>query len=220
MEMHSNKIIQQKIDSVNSLPEGYSPNLNNKWEILAAGLAPKKKPFFLYFNKISAVAAILLLIGGVSLFFIKTIKRNDAAKPVVSITKPVKKGILVSKTIETECPKLVANSYRNATTFYRLVRTPTEDKKAIEIIQNESIKKDSFILLEKPTIILAEATPKKTKRFTEIDFNEPIIQEKIIPTNMAFNQRFSFKIGASMQSNAGNANSFQANNFGLTKQFN
>ncbi|MFZ4799084.1 MAG: hypothetical protein ACOYMA_16400 [Bacteroidia bacterium] len=213
METHSDKLIQQKIDSVNSLPEGYSPNLNNKWEILAAGLTPKKKPLFLYFNKISAIAAMLLLIGGISLFFIKTIKRKEAVKPVVSVTKPIEKEKIVSKTNKTESPILVVKSDR----------IPTENKrieKPIEIVQSESIKNDSFILLEKPAIILAEATPKKTKRFTEIDFNEPIKQENTPPTNMAFNQRFSFKIGASLQNNAGNANTIQATTFGLTKQFN
>lgn len=220
METHSDKLIQQKIDLVNSLPEGYSPNLNNKWEILAAGLAPKKKPLFLYFNKISAIAAMLLLIGGISLFFIKTIKRNDAIKPIVTLPKPIEKETIVSKTKETECPKLVSSP-----TLFRLVsadnyRQTTEDKKQIEIIQSESIIKDSFILVEKPAIILAEVTPKKTKRFTEIDFSEPIKQENTPPINMAFNQRFSFKIGASLQNNAGNTNNTQTNNFGLTKQFN
>lgn len=220
METHSDKLIQQKIDSVNSLPEGYSPNLNNKWEILAAGLTPKKKPLFLYFNKISAIAAMLLLIGGISLFFIKTIKRNDAIKPIVTLPKPIEKEKIDSKTNEHAQPKMLSSP-----TLFRLVsadsyRQTTEDKKQIEIVQNESIIKDSFILLEKPAIILAEATLKKTKRFTEIDFNEPIKQESTPPTNMAFNQRFSFKIGASLQNNAGNANNNQANTFGLTKQFN
>jgi hypothetical protein len=219
METHSNKIIQQKIDSVHSLPEGYSPNLNNKWEILAAGLAPKKKPLFLYFNKISAIAAILLLIGGISIFLIKSFKKNDVIKPIIVQLKPIEKPL--ANTIVTN-PKLIKSCPRLASskTLYSLERTPSEDNKQIEIVQIESIKKDSFVLLEKPTIILAEATLKKTKRFTEIDFNEPIIQEKITPTNMAFNQRFSFKIGASMQSNAGNANNTSTNNFGLTKQFN
>jgi len=220
METYSDKLIQQKMDAVNSLPEGYSPNLNNKWEILAAGLAPKKKPLFLYINKISAIAAMLLLIGGVSLFFIKSIKRNDAIKPVVSIPKRIEKEKIVSKTNEHAQPKMLSSP-----TLFRLVsadnyRQKTEDKKQIEIVQSESIKNDSFILLEKPAIILAEATTKKTKRFTEIDFYEPIIQEKTTPINMAFNQRFSFKIGGSLQNNAGNANNTSTNTFGLTKQFN
>jgi hypothetical protein len=223
METHSNKIIQQKIEAVNSLPEGYSPNLNNKWEIIAAGLTPKKKPLFLYFNKISAIAAILLLIGGISLFLRKSFKKNDVIKPIIvqvnPIEKPLVQTIVTNPKSVTSCPKLVSPP-----TLYRLVsadsyRQTTEDEQE-SVVQNESIKKDSFILLEKPAIVLAEATPKKTKRFTEIDFNEPIIQEKITPINMAFNQRFSFKIGAHMQNNAGNANNTQANTFGLTKQFN
>jgi hypothetical protein len=220
METYSDKLIQQKIDLVNSLPEGYSPNLNNKWEILAAGLAPKKKPLYLYFNKISAIAAMLLLIGGVSLFFIKTIKRNDAVKPIVYLPKPIEKEKIVSKTNEHAQPKMLSSP-----TLFRLVsadsyRQTTEDKKQTEIVQIESIIKDSFILLEKPAIILAEATLKKTKRFTEIDFNEPINQEKTPPTNIAFVTRFSFKIGASLQSKVGNSNNTPTNTFALSKHFN
>lgn len=219
METHSDKIIQQKIDSVHSLPEGYSPNLNNKWEILAAGLQPKKKLVFLYFNKISAIAAMLLLIGVISIFLIKSFKKNDVIKPIIVQLKPIEKPlahtIVTNPKLINSCPRLASSK-----TLYRLVRTPTEDNKQIEIVQIETIKKDSFILLEKPIFALAQATPKKTKRFTEIDFNEPIKQEITPPTNMAFNQRFSFKIGASMQNNTGNANYIQANNFGLTKQFN
>ena len=104
MEMRSDKIIQDKINSVNDLPEGYSPNLNSKWELLQAGLKPEqnKKPVLYYVQRASAVAAMLLLIGGSSLLIIKKpTKTSDISKKpgqvlgivLGRISMPQKKGL-------------------------------------------------------------------------------------------------------------------------------
>src|SRR6188768_4065609 len=66
MEAMQDKEIREKLNSLNTLPEGYSPSLDSKWELLRAGLPEKKKqpPFSLY-----ALAASLLLLLGFGFLF-------------------------------------------------------------------------------------------------------------------------------------------------------
>jgi hypothetical protein len=83
MEMRSDKIIHDKINSVNDLPEGYSPNLNSKWELLQAGLKSEqnKKSVMYYIQRTSVVAAMLLLIGGSGLLIIKKLTKPITSSP-------------------------------------------------------------------------------------------------------------------------------------------
>jgi hypothetical protein len=59
MESWENKIIQEKLDSLQDLPEGYLPDLSSKWEIVNAGL-PAKRRWVPVFVKWSVAAAVLL----------------------------------------------------------------------------------------------------------------------------------------------------------------
>ena len=43
MENWENKLIADKLNSLEELPEGYSPNMASKWEIIQSGLQQKRK---------------------------------------------------------------------------------------------------------------------------------------------------------------------------------
>lgn len=195
MEMRSNKIIQDKINSVNDLPEGYSPNLNSKWELLQAGLKPvqNKKPVLYYIQRASAVAAMLLLIGGSGLLIIK--------KP----TKPTASNITTNnKNIINVAP----NTERvNAVEEKKTILLPQKTNKKVMVnapIQlavntpNTSID-SSTQKVEVVNQPIANTTVNEqvatTERFTEVDFTSPIITPSTPTDVLVKAQKFKFKLG-------------------------
>ena len=211
MEMRSDKIIQDKINSVNDLPEGYSPNLNSKWELLQAGLKPEqnKKPVLYYIQRASAVAAMLLVIGGSGLLIIK--------KP----TKPSVSNIITNtNSYVTVAPKVeIVNTIEEQKT------TPSTSKTTKKVMANVPIK----LVVNNQNISIDSSTQKveavtqpivnttineqvaSTERFTEVDFTSPIITPSTPTDVLVKAQKFKFKLGV------GNNN--QANNHKHTRIF-
>jgi len=195
MEMRSDKIIQDKINSVNDLPEGYSPNLNSKWELLQAGLKPEqnKKPVFYYIQRASAVAAMLLVIGGSGLLIIK--------KP----TKPSVSNIITNtNSYVTVAPKVeIVNTIEEQKT------TPSTSKTTKKVMANVPIK----LVVNNQNISIDSSTQKveavtqpivnttineqvaSTERFTEVDFTSPIITPSTPTDVLVKAQKFKFKLG-------------------------
>jgi hypothetical protein len=211
MEMRSDKIIQDKINSVDDLPEGYSPNLNSKWELLQAGLKPEqnKKPVLYYIQRASAVAAMLLLIGGSGLLIIK--------KP----TKPTASNIITNN-------NNIVNAAPNAETVNAVEEkkaTPSSPKTTKKVIVNAPIQlavntpntsSDSSIqkveVVNQPIInTTINEQVATTERFTEVDFTSPIITPSTPTDVLVKAQKFKFKLGI------GNNN--QVNNHKRTRIF-
>ncbi len=211
MEMRSNKIIQDKINSVNDLPEGYSPNLNSKWELLQAGLKPEqnKKPMLYYIQRASAVAAMLLLIGGSGLLIIK--------KP----TKPTASNITTNnKNIVNVAP----NPERvNAVEEKKTIPSPPKATKKVMVnapiqlaANNQNMSVDTITQkIEVVTQPIVNTTINEqvatTERFTEVDFTSPIITPSTPTDVLVKAQKFKFKLGV------GNNN--QVNNHKGTRIF-
>src|SRR5687767_4351937 len=61
MGITQDKQIREKLNSLDTLPEGYAPSLDSKWELLMAGQPEVKKqtPYFWF----AAAASIVLLLG-------------------------------------------------------------------------------------------------------------------------------------------------------------
>lgn len=221
MEMYSNNIIKGKIDSVDTLPEGYTPNLSNKWELLEAGLVKQKekKPLLLYIRQTASVAALLLLFGGVGLFLIKQVQTPPAAKPATSFNT----GKQADKK-EAVQPKMVAqNTSTQAPQKSKHPKTAMINTKPA--LQAEEITEEPLMaFIDSPkvlTTVAVDQIPAKAKRFTEIDFNEPIVSVKTSMENVVASQKFKFKIGFSAQSNtASSASPNRGNSIGLVKQIN
>lgn len=211
MEMRSNKIIQDKINSVNDLPEGYSPNLNSKWELLQAGLKPEqnKKPVLYYIQRASAVAAMLLLIGGSGLLIIK-----KPTKPTASNIPTNNNNIVnVAYNLETvnvvEEKKTIASHPK--TTKKVMVNAPIQ-----LAVNNQNVIVDT--ITQKVEVVnqpIANTTINEqvatTERFTEVDFTSPIITPSTPTDVLVKAQKFKFKLGV------GNNN--QVNNHKGTRIF-
>jgi hypothetical protein len=221
MEIHN--IVKQKIDSINSLPPNYEPNLESKWELLEASLKPnKKKPFIFWFNRIGAVAAVLLFFGGIGLFSIKVMKTTDVKKPVSVQVNPLKKEKNNTETDNLVRVKKMLNKSiipnKNVTAKQNNLNTISGQAPFL-ILEKKKVDNTNFPLAIAENRILE--THKKQKRFTEIDFGKPIINE---PTEIevASIQHFKlkFKIGATLPDKnfVGTVNDNLS--FGFSKQIN
>jgi hypothetical protein len=168
METHSNNIIKKKIDAITALPDNYTPNLNSKWELLQAGLPKQKRPLVFYIKNISALAAMLLLIGGFAIqYFSKS-------------SKPVAKSTLISYHKEKEIPKRESTPITQETkNKVQKTKTPIRLKKtsvAEQVLEMPIVNTDSISVTPVQTLIALAPVTKKNKRFTEIDFDAPVQQ--------------------------------------------
>ena len=77
MESWENKIIRDKIDSLQRLPDSYLPDLSSKWEIIEAGLPVKKKSRISLLVKWSVAAAFIVgvLLTGIEINRNKNVKK-------------------------------------------------------------------------------------------------------------------------------------------------
>lgn len=197
METRSDNIIQEKINSLNNLPEGYSPNLNSKWELLQAGLKPEqnKRLLLFYVKQASAIAAMLLLIGGSGLLIIKKIAKPTVAS--IQTTKP-------EKTLTT--PKVL--QIKKVLGVKKMAKSPQKHKRKAQVnsstqvvISTASIGVITPIqktnIVEQP-LINAEVTEQvavATERFMEVDFTKPLLAPTA-PTDVIVKaQKFRFKLG-------------------------
>lgn len=220
MEMHSNNIIKDKIDSVDTLPDGYMPNLDNKWELLEAGLVKQqeKKTLLFYIRQTTAIAALLLLFGGVGLYLIKQVQTTPTVKTASSFnaTKQKDKMAVLKQEISKQ------NTITQASKKH-LPTKPSVVKKNMILAPEVFTENPVITFIDSPKvtqIMAAEHLTAKAKRFTEIDFNEPIVSAKTSMENVVASQRFKFKIGFSAQSNAAAVSPNRGSGIGLVKQIN
>lgn len=195
MEMRSNKIIQDKINSVNDLPEGYSPNLNSKWELLQAGLKPEqnKKPVLYYIQRASAVAAMLLLIGGSGLLIIKKPTKPTASnittnnKNIVNVAPNPERVNAVEEKKTIPSPQKTNKKVMVNAPIQLAVNTPNtsidSSTQKVEVVNQP---------IANTTINEQVAT---TERFTEVDFTSPILTPSTPTDVLVKAQKFKFKLG-------------------------
>ncbi|MES2689477.1 MAG: hypothetical protein V4658_03690 [Bacteroidota bacterium] len=212
METVENKNIRQKINAVTDLPVGYTPNLESKWDLLEAGFNKKEnKAVGFYIRYISGIAAALLLIGGAGLYIIKNNKpvarqvqqASAHNEPAVIPVIPAGEKKTAKKRKETN--RIYKETHPVKTEFVIHEITPLSD----------SVDQPATII---PAQLLL-TSDKKTARFVELDFNEPVITDQAPSPVVVESKRFRFRIGSGSESNAG-VQSANPSSLMLRKAFN
>lgn len=182
------QIIKEKIEGLNDLPVGYTPNLQSKWEVLESGLKPKKRRLFFIWNRYTSIAAAFLFIGGAGLLLIKNINNKPQSADVVKPKIEVPEANLQVVTIPAkETEKRVRNFRSKKPTRLQQVMIPQLDT---------AIQDPIFIEHIEPVVATLETTAiKKPKRFEEIDFNTPVIGTSVPTQTYVESQKFRFRIG-------------------------
>jgi hypothetical protein len=214
MEMHSNKIIKQKIDSVNSLPQNYEPNLESKWELLEASLkSNKSKPFIFGFNRIGSAAAVLLLFGGIGIYVIRVIKPANLKKPATAQVQRIEKEDYAKPSLKKDS---MANAKQDVIVKPKSLKKITEAE-PLMITENKHIDTPIISVAIAENMVIESV--KKYKRFTEIDFEEPLLK-KPLEIKVASIQNLKFKIGTTLPNKSLTGASADNLSFSFTKQIN
>ncbi len=216
--METHNIIKQKIDSINSLPSNYEPNLESKWELLEASLKPnKKKPFIFWFNRIGAVAAVFLLFGAIGMYGVKLLKPTDIKKPTTAQVYPVEKEKQAGKADLTRNLKnkiLPVVAHQKVIAKQKKATITTELKSPLLTEKNPVDTPNTFMAVVEKKV---EQTVKKLNRFTEIDFGETTVT-KPLEIKVASTQNIKFKIGTILPNKTLTGTAADNSSFGFTKQ--
>lgn len=152
MESWENKILGDKLNTLQDFPVGYMPDLSSKWEIVEAGLPENKKrritPLIIRW---SAAAAILLAIGFVWMDTKKTEPNGLVAKQnILSRSLPFLKQQAIQDTPIPVGPitqQLASHSFSKSTVLPILKDT---NQYAEDIKQNEVATSPQQKVLAKP----------------------------------------------------------------------
>ncbi len=199
MEHLDDKNIRNKIDLLDSLPAGYEPSLQSKWELLENALPEKKnnnRKFIL-----AIAASIILLLGFGGLFIKTTLEQQPdivfqdvkAVKKTNEITLPE-----VDNFASTENTGLLSgNIVRSENTSRKIENSITETNPEIAFTTIKDSVSESVIpeviLTENNLVATSPKTKKSKKRFVEIDFNEVEITQPEPETKLAGN-KIKFKV--------------------------
>ncbi|HSI90424.1 MAG TPA: hypothetical protein VK927_04865 [Adhaeribacter sp.] len=182
------KQIREKLDSLNTLPEGYAPSLDSKWELLRAGQPEKKKRRLVYYYA-AAASFLLLLVSGIFLNLkfasqpgnevATTIKTAPEAKPAFSeISKnEANNQPAISALIPTEAKP--ENAIKKAEKTKVLARASVKRRPAeaqTEVPALPSSEPEKLVLAPEPAAIATtrpEGPAKKRHRYVELDFEAP-----------------------------------------------
>lgn len=199
METMQDKNIREKLNSLDTLPEGYAPSLQSKWELLQAGKPQKQeKPVYSWY----AVAASLVLLICFGLVYL--MPQKDAAPNLVAKQNPSQlqntpsAALAVIETepateekavaaITTNTPaqiaastKLIALEKSSKTVAKALQKVTTEQAETPAFAAQKSLPAPAQISDVKPNEIAA-ALPVKTNkaksRYVEMDFDAPVMPQ-------------------------------------------
>lgn len=182
------KIIADKINGLDSLPEGYAPNLDSKFELMNAGRYERKKRKNMgwYFSRAAAAAVFLLLAGG---YWLKQ-SGPSVAPPVAAPGNDaiVKQTTTLPSSVTATSTGAGTSSYINKLTRQSPItnhrfpitntQPPTTNSQP-QITTPQSPTVDS--VNSEPVQVAAVQQPATTikRRYTQVDFNDNISNDKL-----------------------------------------
>ncbi|MBK7572898.1 MAG: hypothetical protein IPI10_15250 [Bacteroidetes bacterium] len=201
MENLENKLIADKINSLDTLPDGYVPNLEAKWALLQSK-EKNEKISFLWgrktWMKIAACLLILLLSGIV--WISKTSQPKSEIANSTSPSKPslpkVEKVVNSSEkfaTITSENKSIDKSKNKSRST---IVTNEVPVKEVLHTDKEEIVLNpptiDTIITLQEVNLASVENSKLKKARYTQLDFEDAILQPA---TKTTFAQSFQFRLG-------------------------
>lgn len=187
MELLENNIIQQKLNSLDTLPEGYVPSMSSKFELLmTAAPAEKKQSKWLYFIPagIAATIALLVLVQPDTTSVDFNTQHYAGRLQHTAVTAPVQiteTPVVAVKQIRTKRTKQVSPAVQ-------LAVAPAP----VPVHQEEVV----VLATDTNTLLLASApvVPQKKIRFTEVDFDDtPLNAPVVVQQTTTGKQKFSFR---------------------------
>jgi hypothetical protein len=190
MESLENKIIQDKINTLDSLPAGYQTSLAGKWELIEASLEGKqnKRPLWYW----SSAAAILIIAGIFWLNLRPEQPRNMAqqtqkttGKPAVTHTEKLYTKTLVEKK-KNHRPKPKAVSKK------QFIAPVADNTTPVMVVSTDSVVQITNTQ-KKPLV----AEVRKAKPALQVvDFTDSIKPQEWVAVTNSIKPKFRFTIGS------------------------
>jgi len=179
----ADKIMRDKLSSLENLPEDYVPNAEAKWSIIEASIQKRTTNY-----KWIGIAACLLLFG---LAFIWTLNNKPSTTIIVQSPLPEQQRIYVPK---VEVARVVEVAQKKVNKHKQIVAEP------IEIINPATEQ-----IVEKVPVQTIETVvnEKKRQRYVEVDFNDPVQVTKPVENNFA--SAIKFKLNFKKENNSENS---------------
>jgi hypothetical protein len=191
MNKPENKIIADKLDSLDTLPEGYQPNINSKWALLEESMNEQRAAGSRMNRRWMNVAASFL-------FFLGTISLWMYMERVITIT-------WVPDIVQPDpVSEVKLNSTGSPTDSFHPSKKPVmhprkEIKKETEPVIEETVSvpvesSGSAIQIQPIASLPSKATHKK-QRYVQIDFDDSTTASDPPTKQNLFAQSFRFKLG-------------------------
>lgn len=190
MELLENNIIQQKLNSLDTLPEGYAPSMSSKFELLmTAAPAEKKQSKWLYFIPAGIAATIALLVlvqpDNTSLDF-NTQHYAGRLQNTAVIAAPVQ----ITETPAVAVKQIRTKRTKQVSPAVQLAVAPVPVP--VPVHQEEVVA----LATDTTTFHLASAPVEQQKkiRFIEVDFDDtPLNAPVVVQQTTTGKQKFSFR---------------------------
>ena len=217
METMQDKLIREKLNSLDTLPEGYTPSLDSKWELLMAGQPQKKEPKRQFWYAAAAGFLLLLTFG---FLFLRSAKKpvteiiahtsvpqklNSTSIPENHQTAP-EENVAENDSAERQKTAIASNTVSKIASKNAMVKglkTPpsdkTEEKLAMKSSSESNLAKaePNSVFKEQTTSLIAVEAPKsiqkKKARFVEMDF-EAEAKPRMVASEKAPTTKMQFKL--------------------------
>jgi len=187
MELLENNIIQQKLNSLDTLPEGYTPSMASKFELLmTAAPTEKKQSKWLYFIPagIAATIALLILVQPDYTSVDCNTQHYAGRLQYTEVVDPVQ---------VTETPSVAVKQTRSKRTKPVL---PAVQLAVAPAPLTTRQPEEEVVAVDTTTQLLASApvVTQKKIRFTEVDFDDaPLNSPVVVQQTPTGKQKFSFR---------------------------
>lgn len=172
METTQDKLIREKLNSLDTLPEEYSLSLDSKWELLMAGQPEKKgdKKIWWY-----AVAASLLLLFGFSFIFFSS-ENQPQVPQIASINENNPQKLNNTQTSISGTPAIQKKELAEF--------SEKAERKPNEVAQNGILKTSKTQVVENKPILaeikIAKISSLPPSSATQLPSSEPVATEPIL----------------------------------------
>lgn len=218
MEAMQDKRIREKINRLDTLPDGYAPSLDRKWELLQAGKPHKQeKPLYFWY---AAAASFLLLLG-----FGFMLWQPEKQLPEIAAANP--KPVLPNQSALQPSSEITKFSLQSESTGTQISQSKEKQKNAIlkpvkaltQLVKTHvkaqertnpeiqaavtspksfpAISSSEKKINEAPATLAASEntnTPKKRNRYIEVDFDAPVTPAPAPPTEQTAQVQFKLKV--------------------------
>jgi hypothetical protein len=198
MEKKENKRIADKINSLDSLPKGYEPNLDAKWDLLQAAVEKKEKPFLLLTKNrwLQVAACLILCLVGSILWINKPGPKNADGMHAIKIIKPEVSEVTIPSVKENSLKKSTEDiiptvAWPKKKRTIRRAALPVTSQTLAGIIPDSSLKSNDQINDVMPQVLAVEVKNKR-QRYMQMDFDENVVKP---PEKNTVAQTFHFRLG-------------------------